>query len=96
MLKRLWRIASTLRYDFKLQGWVNNLGLPNEGIHVGLEKTYPDQVLSIAGIERNDWIELESIIPEDQSIELNLSCPNITERTVWNDLPVYFLGNKRK
>ena len=56
LLKRLWRITSSLRYDFKLKGWVNNLGLPNEGIHVGLEKTSPDQVLSIAGIERNDWI----------------------------------------
>ena len=94
--KRLWRIACSLRYDRKLQGWVNALGLPNEGIEVGLKKTSPDQVLSIAGIERNDWIELESRIPEDQSLELNLSCPNITERTVWNDLPVFFLGNKRK
>ena len=96
MLKRLWRIASTLRYDFKLQGWVNNLGLPNEGIEVGLERTSSSQILSIAGIERNDWIELESKIPENQSIELNLSCPNVSERTVWNDLPVFFLGNKRK
>ena len=96
-LKRLWRVASTLRYDFKLQGWVNNLGLPNEGIKVGLEKTSSsNQVLSIAGIERNDWIELESLIPEEQSIELNLSCPNISERTVWNDLPVFFLGNQRE
>jgi len=96
-LKRLWRVASTLRYDFKLQGWVNNLGLPNEGIKVGLEKTSsPNQVLSIAGIERNDWIELESLIPEEQSIELNLSCPNVSERTVWNDLPVFFLGNQRE
>ena len=94
--KRLWRIASSLRYDFKLKGWVNKLGLPNEGIEVGLKKTSSDQILSIAGIERNDWIELESKIPEKQSLELNLSCPNITERTVWNDLPVYFLGNKRK
>lgn len=96
MLKRLWRVASTLRYDFKLQGWVNNLGLPNEGIEVGLERTSSSQILSIAGIERNDWIELESKIPENQSLELNLSCPNISERTVWNDLPVFFLGNKRK
>jgi len=96
-LKRLWRVASTLRYDFKLQGWVNNLGLPNEGIKVGLEKTSSsNQVLSIAGIERNDWIELESLIPEEQSIELNLSCPNVSERTVWNDLPVFFLGNQRE
>jgi len=96
-LKRLWRVASTLRYDFKLQGWVNNLGLPNEGIHVGLKKTSSsNQVLSIAGIERNDWIELESLIPEEQSIELNLSCPNVSERTVWNDLPVFFLGNQRE
>ena len=85
-----------MRYDRKLQGWVNALGLPNEGIEIGLKKTSPDQVLSIAGIERNDWIELESRIPEDQSLELNLSCPNITERTVWNDLPVFFLGNKRE
>ena len=94
--KRLWRIACSLRYDRKLKGWVNALGLPNEGIEIGLKKTSPDQVLSIAGIERNDWIELESRIPEEQSIELNLSCPNITERTVWNDLPIFFLGNKRK
>tara|TARA_Y100000004_G_scaffold190807_1_gene248504 strand:+ start:904 stop:1626 length:723 start_codon:yes stop_codon:yes gene_type:complete len=94
--KRLWRIASTLRYDFKLKGWVNNLGLPNEGIEIGLKKTSSDQVLSIAGIERNDWVELESLIPENQSLELNLSCPNITERTVWNDLPIFFLGNKRE
>ena len=96
VMKRLWRIASSLRYDFKLKGWVNNLGLPNEGIHVGLKKTSSDQVLSIAGIERNDWIELESLIPENQSLELNLSCPNVSERTVWNDLPVFFLGNKRE
>ena len=96
VMKRLWRIASSLRYDFKLKGWVNALGLPNEGIEIGLEKTLPDQILSIAGIERDDWIQLESKISEKQSIELNLSCPNITERTVWNDLPVFFLGDKRE
>ena len=60
------------------------------------KKTFPDQILSIAGIERDDWIQLESKIPEDQSIELNLSCPNVSERTVWNDLPVFFLGDKRE
>jgi len=96
VMKRLWKIASTLRYNSKLKGWVNALGLPNEGIDVGLQKTFPDQVLSIAGIERDDWIQLESKIPEDQSIELNLSCPNVSERTVWNDLPVFFLGDKRE
>ena len=96
VMKRLWKIASTLRYNSKLKGWVNALGLPNEGIDVGLQKTFPDQILSIAGIERDDWIQLESKIPEDQSIELNLSCPNVSERTVWNDLPVFFLGDKRE
>ena len=96
VMKRLWKIASTLRYNSKLKGWVNALGLPNEGIDVGLQKTSPDQVLSIAGIERNDWIQLESKIPVDQSIELNLSCPNVSERTVWNDLPVFFLEDKRE
>ena len=77
VMKRLWRIASTLRYDFKLKGWVNALGLPNEGIEIGLEKTLPCEVLSIAEIERNDFQKMSELIPENQSIELNLSCPNL-------------------
>ena len=94
---KLWRVARSLRFDSDLQGWTNNLGLPNEGIKIGMERLSPDQVLSIAGIERDDWVRLESIIPEKQSLELNLSCPNVraVERTLWNDLPVFFLGERK-
>ena len=37
-LIRMWKIASTLRYDSKLRGWTNRLGLPNEGLLHGLKK----------------------------------------------------------
>ena len=33
---RLWRVIKTLRYSWKLNGWVNALGLPNPGIKVGV------------------------------------------------------------
>ena len=28
---RLWRVIKTLRYSFKMNGWMNALGLPNPG-----------------------------------------------------------------
>ena len=35
---RLIRILKTMRYDRNQNGWKNKLGLPNEGIKVGLKK----------------------------------------------------------
>ena len=83
---RLFAIAKSLRYNRELGGWTNKLGLPNPGLEVGLEKTYPDQVLSIAEIERGDFLKMKKIIPNNQSLEFNLSCPNLGKTLPWDDL----------
>ena len=77
---RLWSVLSTLRYSRKHNGWVNKLGLPNPGLHEGLASVSEnprDKVLSIAETERGDFQKMNHIIPLDQSLEINLSCPNI-------------------
>jgi len=73
---------------------VNKLGLPNPGIHAELKRrkvasedpTRLDDVydiLSIAEIDKGDFQKLNVLIPEDQSIELNLSCPNLEKKLSW-------------
>ena len=73
---RVWSILKSLRYNKEAGGWTNKLGLPNRGIHVGLRKTLPSEVLSIAEVNKGDFLELNRIIPQDQNIELNLSILN--------------------
>ena len=82
---RFWAVLKTLRYNTAQQGWVNRLGLPNPGIRAELKRrekiTSEDptrlddiyDVISIAEVERGDFQKLNVLIPEDQSIELNLS-----------------------
>ena len=79
---RYQQVFKTVRYSFKEQGWVNNLGLRNLGITHAL-KLHDNQheVLSIAGIEQTDWSKFIELIPDDHNIELNLSCPNVDECT---------------
>ena len=86
---RFWSVIKTLRWNSELQGWTNKLGLPNPGIKVGLQKTFPSDVLSIAEIDRGDFKKLYSIIPETQNIELNLSCPNIGKSLPWDDAEIF-------
>ena len=77
---RLWSILTTLRYSRKHNGWVNRLGLPNPGIQKGLasvSENPQNNVMSIAETERGDFQKMNHIIPLDQSLEINLSCPNI-------------------
>ena len=87
---RLWKILTTLRYNSKLEGWQNKLGLPNPGILKGLSKILPHQVLSIAEIKDGDFKLLSKIIPFDQNIEINLSCPNVDALTSWKSIK-YFM-----
>ena len=86
---RFWSVIKTLRWNSELQGWTNKLGLPNPGIEVGLQKTFPSDVLSIAEIDRGDFKKLYSIIPETQSIELNLSCPNVRRTLPWDSTEIF-------
>ena len=97
LIKRLWKIASTLRYNSQLQGWTNRLGLPNEGVYHGLEKTSKHEILSIAAIGKDDWLKMNDIIDEHISLEINLSCPNVEHtEVVWKDLPLFLNSNNRK
>ena len=85
----LWSVVKSLRWNASSQGWTNNLGLPNSGIEIGLRKTSVSEVLSIAEIERNDFKKLHDIIPTEQSLELNLSCPNIGKSLPWDSAEVF-------
>ena len=78
---RFWAVLKTLRYNTAQQGWVNRLGLPNHGIREGLKKE--STVISIAEIDKGDFQRLNVLIPENQSIELNLSCPNLNKKLSW-------------
>ena len=48
ILKKIYKIATTLRYKRKKEGWVNKMGLPNVGLNVGLRRTNKNEILSIA------------------------------------------------
>ena len=96
---RFWRVLRTLRYRRSLGGWTNNLGLPNPGIAVGLQKFNPElaQVLSVAEIEHGDYKKLAREIPEDFPVELNLSCPNLEKTLPWDDAEMFTRScHKRK
>jgi len=81
---RVWSAIKSLRYNTKHKGWCNNMGLPNPGVKVGLERHIKGEVLSIAEIERNDFKKLYSLIPEGMNVELNLSCPNLGKNLPWD------------
>ena len=86
---RLWSVIKTLRYNRIAKGWVNKLGLPNPGLSVGLKKTFPSEVLSIAEINKGDFERMNDMIPVDQNIELNLSCPNVEKNLSWESARIF-------
>ena len=91
----LWSVLRTLRWNSKLQGWTNNLGLPNPGVRVGLQQHIRGEVLSIAEIEKNAFKKLYEKIPTDQSVELNLSCQSLGKSLPWDSTEI-FARNKEK
>ena len=92
---RFWAVLKTLRYNSTQQGWVNRLGLPNPGIRAGLERISRNEILSIAEMNKGDFQRLNVLIPENQSIELNLSCPNLKKKLSWESAK-YFNPEKRE
>ena len=85
---KVWSAIKSLRYDFKRQGWMNNMGLPNPGVKIGLHRHCHGEVLSIAEITKGDFQKLYSLIPEGMDIELNLSCPNI-RNLPWDSTEIF-------
>lgn len=88
------QLIKTLRYDFQEKAWYNALGLRNPGIVEGVRRYKPDQVLSVAAIEPQDYDYLNAIIPIDTRLEINISCPNITHfRDYLKGLPQFAFRN---
>jgi len=83
------QVLKTLRYT--KDGWRNKIGLRNAGIFEGLKRSGPDDVLSIAAIDRWDWINMDSVIPSDTSLEINISCPNLDKDVGATSLPGFKL-----
>ena len=98
ILKRLWKIGVTLRYNSTYQGWTNKLGLPNPGILVGVKKTALNEILSIGELESGDFKKIVEIVSDDQSLEINLSCPNVKhdKNLSWDDTRLFTTSSKRK
>ena len=92
----LLRIVKTFRYSFAHNGWVNRIGLRNNGLVYGLNNYKPGRdVLSIAILDEKEINPILSILPDDVNIELNISCPNVKEHTLPSDLS-RFVNPKRR
>jgi dihydroorotate dehydrogenase len=80
LLRRIWRVISTVRYSRRNQAWVNRLGLPNPGITSVTPEMASGKILSIHGFSELEWMSLADtccqLLP--LAVELNLSCPNVT------------------
>jgi dihydroorotate dehydrogenase len=83
VLHRWWRVLRTLRYDRRIGGWVNKLGLPNPGIY-SVHTDQSSRIVSVYGFSSDEWVSLiaECIRMRPLAVELNLSCPNV-HNPVW-------------
>jgi dihydroorotate dehydrogenase len=77
-LYRWWRVVRTLRYNRRIGGWVNNLGLPNPGIF-SVHADQSSRIVSVLGFSSEEWVSLitECVRIRPLAVELNLSCPNV-------------------
>ena len=89
------QIIKTLRYSFKYNDWVNKIGLRNNGIKWALDNYNNDQIISIAILNKNEIPEFLKIIPKNQDLEINISCPNAEKEMINNDIEK-FLNKERK
>ncbi len=76
--KRLWRAMSTVRYHPGIQGWTNNMGLPNPGVEWLRNKQYPDKIISVMGFDCEQWLKwfVNVLALKQLQIEENENCPN--------------------
>jgi dihydroorotate dehydrogenase len=90
------QIFKTLRYSYAYQGWINKIGLRNEGLVTGLKKfDNSKSIMSIAILKEDEIPKIQKIIPDNLNIELNVSCPNLKHNLVNTGISC-FLNDKRK
>ena len=63
-------------------GWRNQIGFRNKGIRAVDFLKYNKAIYSISAMESNEWELLLECIPEQVSLELNLSCPNVSSSPI--------------
>jgi dihydroorotate dehydrogenase (NAD+) catalytic subunit len=79
-------------------GLLNSIGIPSKGITDFIENELPQLkklndrlIISIAGSSIDEFVELAELIQAQSCahlIELNLSCPNLKEHTIWSQDPL--------
>ena len=91
------QIIKTLRYDFNNKGWINKIGLRNKGIDWAIKKYKFDKeaIISIAIMDYKEIDILNKKIPKKMDLELNISCPNVKNNLIHDDL-YKFLNNERE
>ena len=72
--------------------------MPNPGILVGVKKTALNEILSIGELESGDFKKIAEIVSDEQSLEINLSCPNIEHdsKLSWDDTKLLTNSSKRE
>ena len=78
----IMQIIKTLRYSFEYNGWVNKIGLKNKGIDWALTNIDKNNIISVAILHEKEIPILNSKIPMDRNIELNVSCPNAEKKMI--------------
>lgn len=91
------QIIKTLRYSFVYGGWINQIGLRNPGIKAAIQQTQSshNSIISIAILQPNDISQMNDIIPKEQNLEINISCPNTKEALISEQVS-QFLHPSRK
>lgn len=82
VLKRIWRVMRTVRYNRRQQAWINKLGLPNPGLR-SVRDSMAERIVSLHGFNEHEWQSLidhaARMEPAPLAIELNISCPNVSK-----------------
>lgn len=89
------QIFKTLRYNSEYGGWVNKIGLRNKGIDYAISNYQKGQIVSVAILKEEEIPVLQSKIPPDMDLEINVSCPN-TERDMVHHGLKGFLSPQRE
>jgi len=91
---RFRRVIQTVRYYPSLKAWVNRIGLRNPGIRS--VKNSDGKILSIHGFNLDDWKNLiewcNGWTEPGELVELNVSCPNVTDDNHGTNLPLYAMA----
>lgn len=89
------QIYSTLHYDYVLDGWVNKIGLRNNGIDFGIDNyNHKNDIISIAILNENDIDPINNKLESNTNIEINVSCPNIDKKLVNNNINKFINKNR--